>query len=368
MQNKKPKIFTNKMITAATFLGGPLAAGFLISKNYRVFGKDNAARNSLLIGIISTIILFVGIFSIPDYIIEKIPNAIIPGLYTLLTAGLVKWLQGEDIKNFLSNEGEKASNWTAAGFGFLGLAIIGVFLVILFFSLPLEGYEKNIKIENNIILHYSKDIKDDHSKEIARFLKQSGYTQDAGEADILLNIKNNFYCLRFVIQDTAVLHDTFNISAFNEFEKLLNENVELDKRIEIFFTDVNLTKDFELPDFNIFEAKPYIKIKEPEVYHINENHTIFHTKNISTEDILKVEKALKGLKNYFPIDKKINLEFHYNEMNYTIKFFVLKELWEDQDVIFRLSSTRDYIKLNGIDKEIDLVFVDNQINEQKLIY
>ena len=61
MENKDLKIFTNKAISIATFFGGPLAAGLLISKNFKVFGNENAARNSIFIGIISTILLIMRI-------------------------------------------------------------------------------------------------------------------------------------------------------------------------------------------------------------------------------------------------------------------------------------------------------------------
>ena len=57
MENHSQKIFTNKAISAATFFGGPIAAGFLISKNYKAFGNDNAARNSIFIGF-SKLVLF----------------------------------------------------------------------------------------------------------------------------------------------------------------------------------------------------------------------------------------------------------------------------------------------------------------------
>ncbi len=86
MENNSQKIFTNKAISIATFFGGPLAAGFLISENYKVFGNDNAARNSIFIGIISTIILFAVIFIIPENVIDKIPQPLIPAIYTAIIA------------------------------------------------------------------------------------------------------------------------------------------------------------------------------------------------------------------------------------------------------------------------------------------
>ena len=66
MENNTHKIFTNRVISTATFFGGPIVAGFMIAKNYKAFGNSDAARNSIFIGIISTLLLFAGMFTIPE--------------------------------------------------------------------------------------------------------------------------------------------------------------------------------------------------------------------------------------------------------------------------------------------------------------
>ncbi len=121
MENNSQKIFTHKAISVATLFGGPIAAGFLISKNYKTFSNDDAARNSIFIGILSTILMFAGIFMIPENIIDKTPQQLIPLIYTAIIAVLIEKLQGQKIKDFLANDGKKASNWQAAGYGLIGL-------------------------------------------------------------------------------------------------------------------------------------------------------------------------------------------------------------------------------------------------------
>lgn len=367
MENNSQKIFTNKAISVATFFGGPVAAGFLISKNYRVFGKDEAARNSIFIGIVSTILLFAGIFMIPEHIIDKIPQALIPTIYTVIIAGLVEKLQGQKIKDFLANNGQKASNWQAAGHGFIGLLIIAGFIVLMTFTMPSEGYEKSINIENNIVLHYSKDIEEMKSKRVAQIIKQSGFMESSEGADLFFSIEANNYKLQFVLPDTSMLTDTLLILDFNGFENYLNYNLNLEKQIEISFTDINLLNDFELIEINNSNTQIYEPLLYLQPYQINDSHTIFYNANMPVEDVKKVEDAVKRLKSYFPINQRIDIVFLNNGNDYTIKFFVVKNLWQNPAITDRLKSTIDYIKNSGIDKSIKLVLIDNQTFEEKKI-
>lgn len=367
MENNSLKIFTNKAISVATFFGGPIAAGFLISKNYKVFGNENAARNSVFIGLLSTILLFAGIFMIPEHIIDKIPQALMPGIYTLIIAGLVEKLQGQKIKEFLAENGQKASNWQAAGYGFLGFLIISVFLLVMIFAVPTEGYEKSVTVDKNIKLHYSKDIEVLKSQQIATLIKQSGFLEGVEGADLFLNTETNFYRLKFVLPDTSILSDTMLHLDFNGFENYLNYNLNLDKKIEIGFTDINLTKSFELKEIAFDNQQIYEPILYLQPYQINDFHTIFYNSSMPVNDVKKVEDAVKRLKTYFPQNQHIDIVFLNSEPGYTIKFFVTKDLWQDKDVMDRLRNTVDYIKNSGIDKNINLVLIDNQTFEEKQI-
>jgi hypothetical protein len=367
MENNSQKIFTNKAISVATFFGGPIAAGFLISKNYKTFGNDNAARNSIFIGILSTILMFAGIFMIPENIIDKIPQQLIPLIYTAIIAGLVEKLQGQKIKDFLADDGQRASNWQAAGYGLLGLVIIAAFLVVMIFAIPTEGYEKTITVENNVKLHHSKDIEDLKSQRIATMIKQSGFMEGSEGADLFLDTEGNFYRLKFVLPDTSVLSDTMLLSDFNGFENYLNFNLNLDKKIEIGFTDINLLNNFELQEIEFDNQQVYEPILYLQPYQINDFHTIFYNSSMPIEDVKKVESTVTRLKAYFPINQRIDIVFLNTEPDYTIKFFVVKDLWQNEGVTKRLKSTVDYIKNNGIDKNIHLVLIDNQTFEEKQI-
>lgn len=121
---KTKRFYSQRAITIATYFGGPLAAGYLVKKNYEALEQPDSARKSLIIGIVSTILIFAGIFSIPEDIIDKIPNALIPLIYTGIIFLIVEKLQGESLKNHKESGGEFYTGWKAAGVGAIAMLIL----------------------------------------------------------------------------------------------------------------------------------------------------------------------------------------------------------------------------------------------------
>ncbi|WP_298899737.1 hypothetical protein [uncultured Psychroserpens sp.] len=128
-KTKDVKLHTARAIGGATFLGGPLAAGYLIRENFNALGKRSEGQLSLIIGIVATILLFSGIFITPNSIMDKIPRQIIPLIYTGIIYGIVEWKQGDALKAHQNNGQLFFSGWRSAGVGLVALLIIsaGIF-------------------------------------------------------------------------------------------------------------------------------------------------------------------------------------------------------------------------------------------------
>ncbi|QXP61513.1 hypothetical protein [Olleya sp. HaHaR_3_96] len=123
---KDLKLYSHRAIGGATFLGGPLAAGYMIGENFKVLNQPKKGRIALILGIVSTVIIFVGILMIPEEIINKIPNIVIPAIYIAIILGLVEHTQGEALKSHKDNDHIFFSGWRAAGIGLISLLIIGI--------------------------------------------------------------------------------------------------------------------------------------------------------------------------------------------------------------------------------------------------
>ena len=149
--NTQAKLFSQKAISVATVLGGPLAASVLIYHNFRVFEKRKQAINSIFIGILTTILILVTVVTIPEEIMDKIPNIIFPFIYSLIVYFIVEKLQGEQLVLHKQNGGQFYSAWRGAGIGVLSIVVLlaGVY-GILSLKMPndfdTQTYDKEIAI------------------------------------------------------------------------------------------------------------------------------------------------------------------------------------------------------------------------------
>ncbi|PNQ73084.1 hypothetical protein C1T31_08830 [Hanstruepera neustonica] len=158
------KLYSIRAIGGATFLGGPLAGGFMISENFRAINKPVQGRNALLMAILVAIAVFSMVFFVPETILDKIPNVIIPSLYTVIGLGIVEWQMGDLLKNHKAANKPFYSGWRAAGIGLISLIITfaillaGIFLlgndaVYEEYDTQMEPYFEN---ENNTLGFYDR--------------------------------------------------------------------------------------------------------------------------------------------------------------------------------------------------------------------
>lgn len=125
------KLYKDNAIYIATFIGGPLAAGYIAAENFKQLGQQDKAKMSWVIAIAATIAIFGSLFLVPD--IDKVPRYIIPLAYTLLAQFLVKKYQGNAINAHIQEGGQIYSVWRSVLIGLIGLSIIvvGICAVVL---------------------------------------------------------------------------------------------------------------------------------------------------------------------------------------------------------------------------------------------
>lgn len=139
--DEKLRLYSQKAIAIATFLGGPLAAGVLIRKNALNLGREKEGLAALIIGIVSTVLLFWGLFQIPEAIIDKIPNFLIPAVYMGIIYLIVEKMHGQILKKHQEENNEFYSNWNAAGIGFVCAIVLCAGFFAYIFLAPESFYE-----------------------------------------------------------------------------------------------------------------------------------------------------------------------------------------------------------------------------------
>ena len=113
-------LHTQKNIVAATFLGGPLAGGYLIFRNFRNLGNDDAGEHSLLIAIIAAVVIF---GNLPFLLPEQFQLLSIHVVSAAIVFYLVRSYQRQHIKKHLEKGDQKASLWKAVAVGLIALVL-----------------------------------------------------------------------------------------------------------------------------------------------------------------------------------------------------------------------------------------------------
>ena len=129
------KIYKNRALWVGSFIGGPLVAGYIIAENFKAFNQPSNAQKTWLITIVSTIIIFGGIFLIPDNV--KIPNQLIPLIYTTVAYYILKHYQGTEIESHIESGGQVYKWGRVIIISLIGLTLtfIGILGIALMFDL-----------------------------------------------------------------------------------------------------------------------------------------------------------------------------------------------------------------------------------------
>ena len=235
------KLYSQAAILIATFFGGPIAAGILMRRNFINLGKESLGRNSLIIGIITTILLFAGIFSFPEDIVDKIPSSIIPAIYTGIIAALIQKYQGRELKRHKHGAGLFYSIWRAIGVGTVCLLIIiGTIFAHIFLepdNFDEERYESRIeefqKNEQEALRFYQIiQSRDDMSELI-------GHLENIGIPAWKRNLA--------ILDELDSMDDLYD--ELQKQNKLLREYSTL--RLEVF----RLIRDALIEDVDVFDSR-----------------------------------------------------------------------------------------------------------------
>lgn len=148
IKNGNLKLYSQSAIWVGTFLGGPLAAAYLIKENYKAFNLPEKGRNALLIGVISTVLLLGILFALPENLIDRIPRQLLPLIYTGIVYFIVERYQGPLLKQHKENGYDFFSRWKAVGIGLIAALILAIpIFVIAYLETQTPGldiYEKKM--------------------------------------------------------------------------------------------------------------------------------------------------------------------------------------------------------------------------------
>jgi hypothetical protein len=100
------KLYKPKSIYLATFFGGPLVAGYMISSNYRALNEKQNVAKTWVFTILGSILILILSYVINYRSTRPIPGFLFPLIYSIITYSVVNLAQKEKIAAYISEGGK----------------------------------------------------------------------------------------------------------------------------------------------------------------------------------------------------------------------------------------------------------------------
>jgi hypothetical protein len=132
---ERTKLYSPNQVAASAFFGGPIAAIYVLWRNFRTVGNDNAARQTVWIGAG----LFILLLAVLPFLPESFPNSALPAGYTVAAFTIARTYQMSKEAISASEHHAFQSNWKVAGLALAFLVATGVIIFVEFLALDQLG-------------------------------------------------------------------------------------------------------------------------------------------------------------------------------------------------------------------------------------
>ena len=127
----KLKVYKVNAMWLATFLGGPLSAGYIFTQNYKAMGEVHLARISLTISLVVSSLLFSTALFVPEDSI--LSSRFLPILTVVVAHSLCKRLQGTKLESYATDSSMYFGWGRVCLISVIGLLLtFAIFLIVLY--------------------------------------------------------------------------------------------------------------------------------------------------------------------------------------------------------------------------------------------
>ncbi|WP_412061669.1 hypothetical protein [Rubrivirga sp. IMCC45206] len=174
-------LYASTGVMVATFVGGPIAGGYLLAHNFRVLGQEEEARRTLYGTLAALIAGFGALALLPDAVLEmRWTSAVLPAVWTAGAAAVFDGYQKEPVGAHVEAGGRKGSGWRMAGAILGGIAVTLVVGALLFSMTPPFDGERLDVGEQGGAIYYTGTASEADARAAADVLVEAGYDLNAG--------------------------------------------------------------------------------------------------------------------------------------------------------------------------------------------
>jgi hypothetical protein len=129
------KLYTPSQVRAGSLLGGPIAAVYFLTTNFRVLERSREARTTVFWGIA----FVVGLMALLPFLPGRFPNYVLPLLYSIAAGAVAEHRQLQKQAIVDSETYRIQSNWRVIGLALLFLLTFMLIGVVELFCLNAIG-------------------------------------------------------------------------------------------------------------------------------------------------------------------------------------------------------------------------------------
>jgi hypothetical protein len=238
-------MYSPGQIAAATFLGSPIAGGWLLALNYKRLGESRSARAAIGLSVLAMAALIASAFVVPDRAMSSL--GIIP---VVVMYWIAKSLQDAGYQRHLARLGRTGSNWHVLGIALASLAICGgtIFGAVV-------GYESwnapdEIMVGSSSVL-YTRGATRAEAEAVGDALVGFPYFRSGTAWTVEVARDHGRHVVVFVVQD-FVFGDDQAQQAFHELADELSRSAFAGEPLDVWLADDSLAPRVELA----WEARP----------------------------------------------------------------------------------------------------------------
>lgn len=219
-------LYSVPTIALASFLGGPLAAGWLVSVNFRHLNEPKAARTALVIGVLAMAALVALMVVLPSDWSARVPGFTISAIYTAIIWILADRIQGPSLAAHFARGGRRHSPWRAAGISLIAALPVFVVFVGLVQVMPMPppfGFtgEQTLYGSEGDAVYHTGDVPSNLIEEVGAALTEEGTLVNGRPDAVELRLDGDGYVLTVPV----ILSSWSDQGLMNQLERIENRLV-----------------------------------------------------------------------------------------------------------------------------------------------
>ncbi len=215
------KLYSEKAVAMAAFLGGPLGGAYLLYKNFVAVGQEDTARATILWGIAATVLLLGTFVFLPQEINDRIPNTAVSAAVTGLFYLLAKYRQQAYFAAHRQKRGMFISKWSAFWAGLVCMLLTLFIALPLTFFVPEEDEHIKFGTTGHLIYFNPKEVSAKEARQVGYALANNDFFYP-GQQETIRVEQNKWSYKVFVPMEKAYINDLEMLNYYREVQQRLN--------------------------------------------------------------------------------------------------------------------------------------------------